>query len=101
MLGNQNSGEDEWGEFVSNPLPSQVNGYQQQTPWQGPTPQTCWTKASPNIITNPRHYIQSVSDVNKRVSNVTTTKKNMIPNLVLPELDFVAPKNRISVTKKK
>lgn len=69
--------------------------------WQGSNQSTSWTKTPPNIITNPRHYIQSASDINKSASNVTTTKKNMVPNLVLPELEFVAPKNRISVVKKK
>lgn len=68
-------------------------------PFQGA--QSSFVKSSPNIITNPRHYMQSGSDVNKRASNVTTTKKNMVPNLVLPELDFVAPKTRTSVTRKK
>lgn len=45
--------------------------------------------------------MQSAGDINRSVSNVTATKKNIVPNLVLPELDFVAPKNRISVAKKK
>lgn len=103
ILGNHNPVDDEWGDFVSSPLPPQqlVNGYRHQMLWQGSIPQTSVGKASPNIITNPSHYGQSGSDFNKKVSSATTTKKNMVPNLVLPELDFVAPKKRLSVTKKK
>lgn len=96
--------DDEWGEFVSSPLPSQstANGYRDQHSWQNPLQQMGWTNFKPNIITNPGHCVQSASDVGKLVSNInTTSKKHMIPNLVLPELDFVAPKNRTSISKKK
>lgn len=78
-----------------------MNGYRQQMTLQGSIQSTSWINGHPNIITNPRHFIQSTSDKKLSVSNVTTSKKNIVPNLVLPELDFVAPKNRISVTKKK
>lgn len=98
----QSLDDDDWSDFISSPLPPTTsNGYQQN--WQNTSTykQSNWTNASPNIIANPRHFIQSGSDT-KKVSNVSVnTKKSTIPSISLPELEFIAPKERTSNSRKK
>ncbi|KAJ8936635.1 hypothetical protein NQ314_012251 [Rhamnusium bicolor] len=96
--------EDDWSDFVSNPIPqTSANGYQQN--WQNTSShhQSGWTTAPPNIITNPGHFVQSGSDLkNRKVSNVSVnSKKSTIPSISLPELEFIGPKGRTSSSRKK
>lgn len=100
----QSLDDDDWSDFISSPLPPTTsNGYQQN--WQNTSTykQSNWTNASPNIIANPRHFIQSGSDMkNRKVSNNSVnSKKSTIPSISLPELEFIAPKERTSSSRKK
>lgn len=92
--------DDDWGEFVSNPLPSQSasNGFPQPRPHS--SQHSSWTNSSPNIITNPRHFVQNGNSASRKVP-LNDIKKSAVQNLILPELDFVAPKARTSTSKKK
>jgi hypothetical protein len=86
--------DDDWSDFVSSQPPPQVNGYQQK-PMQGRAPQANWANATTNIIMNPTHFesFQSYGPPqNKKV-----TSRNAIPSIsAMPDLDFIAPKNRTS-----
>ncbi|XP_063932663.1 aftiphilin isoform X2 [Zophobas morio] len=93
--------DDDWSDFVSSqpPPPSQMNGYQQKTSFsQGKAPQINWTNATTNIIMNPTHFetFQSYAPPqNKKVSPMSA--RNVIPSIsAIPDLDFIAPKNRTS-----
>nr|XP_023021282.1 uncharacterized protein LOC111509715 [Leptinotarsa decemlineata] len=74
--------DDEWGDFVSSPLPPQQQN--------GHAPQASGWSTGTNIITNPRHLVST------RVSG-----KGVVSGLVLPELEFIAPKGRTGTSRKK
>ncbi|XP_018578456.1 uncharacterized protein LOC108916643 [Anoplophora glabripennis] len=99
----QSLDDDDWSDFISSPLPPATsNGYQQN--WQNTSiyKQSNWANPSPNIITNPRHFVQSGSDMKNKVSNISVnSKKSTIPSISLPELEFIAPKERTSSSRKK
>lgn len=78
--------DDDWSDFVSGQPPQQINGFQQKFSAALPQ-QKCWTT---NIITNPSHFDSLQGTAQQTRRNVASTFATM------PELDFIAPRNRTS-----
>ncbi|CAH1279655.1 unnamed protein product [Diabrotica balteata] len=85
--------DDEWGEFVSSPLPPQLQN-------SSTTVGHSWNQFVPNPVrlNNP---MTGIRDHRRSNSSGGQKKSSHVPGMVLPDLDFKALKERSSVTRKK
>lgn len=104
-LPSNNDDEDEWSDFVSN---QSVSVSELSNGWKGEVKVSKqnlgWSSdVTPNIITNPVHFdvFQSYQPLstNQRKSSILSTPKNVPSISTLPELDFIAPKNKFFTKK--
>ncbi|XP_056630006.1 aftiphilin isoform X1 [Diorhabda sublineata] len=90
--------DDEWGEFVSSPLPPLQNS--SNTPGHHNWNQSVTTSRSNAGQYFNQNQFSIGNEINR--SNVVTQKKtSQLPGLVLPELDFLSLRERTGVSKKK
>ncbi|XP_066152213.1 serine-rich adhesin for platelets isoform X2 [Euwallacea fornicatus] len=94
--------DDEWSDFVSH----QPTMQKSSSNWSAqPQQLSSWMNSSPNIITNPTAnldiYNNSSSGKNnvKKVSGFNRNNNSGVANMPLPDLDFLAPKNRTTQRK--
>ncbi|XP_028131999.1 aftiphilin [Diabrotica virgifera virgifera] len=85
--------DDEWGEFVSSPLPPQLQN-------SSTTVGHSWNQfvSNPVRLNNP---MTGIRDHRRSNSSGGQKKGSHVPGMVLPDLDFKALKERSSVTRKK
>ncbi|XP_066259561.1 aftiphilin isoform X2 [Euwallacea similis] len=94
--------DDEWSDFVSHQPTMQKSSSNWSTQ---PQQLSSWMNSSPNIITNPTAnldiYNNSSSGKNnvKKVSGFNRNNNSGVANMPLPDLDFLAPKNRTTQRK--
>lgn len=109
-VASQEENDEEWTDFVSSQPAASVisNGVHKHTvpkpnfDWNGPPQFTSWsTSVTPNIITNPASFdsFQSFSghssDLSRTKPRKSTQQKNSIASIsTLPDLEFIAPKNK-------
>ncbi|XP_030764740.1 uncharacterized protein LOC115888981 [Sitophilus oryzae] len=98
----ENADDDEWSDFVSHEASSQKPSHPKGSWSNQPNQFSSWMSATPNIITNPTANLEVISSSDlerqkqhKRGPNTSTqSKKNSVPNMALPDLDFFSPRNR-------
>ncbi|KAK5649098.1 hypothetical protein RI129_003990 [Pyrocoelia pectoralis] len=109
--------EDEWSDFVSSephpepPIfnrPPRTSLPKLNLDWNGPPQFSSWSASiAPNIIANPTSFesFQGFTSfdgdllknriANKKTPNMVQPKKNTVPSIsTIPDLEFIAPKNR-------
>lgn len=79
--------EDEWSDFVSHQATGSTQPHQLSN----------WINTSPNIISNPPANLTLYQS--RQVKKVSGRSNGAVPNMLLPDLDFLAPKTRTTQRK--